>query len=97
MPSEDSPSSFDDLAEAEDSSIGGNPAANADNFLVCVFNVSSKVSYSILQVAKTSTAKDVIVQALSKSRKDSSVEGARRPDQYVLVEETDSIGIDWSL
>lgn len=61
---------------------------NADNFLVCVFNVSSKVSYSILQVAKTSSAQDVIVHALSKSRKDSGSE-RRRPEQFVLVEETD--------
>ena len=64
------------------------PVSNADHFLVCVFNVSSKVSYSILQVAKTSTVKELIVQALAKNRKDS--EGERKsPEEYVLVEEID--------
>jgi len=64
------------------------PISNADHFLVCVFNVSSKVSYSILQVAKTSTVKELIVQALAKNRKDS--EGERKsPEEYVLVEEID--------
>lgn len=68
------------------------PAVNnaaADHFLVCVFNVSSKVSYSILQVAKTSTVKDVIVQALAKNRKDSENDGRKSAEDYVLVEEID--------
>merc|ERR1719245_2882562 len=79
VPSEDNP--FDDNAKE-------NKTKDADNFLVCVFNVSSKVSYSILQVAKTSTAQNVICQALNKSRKDSG--GERRvPEHFVLVEETD--------
>jgi len=60
----------------------------ADHFLVCVFNVSSKVSYSILQVAKTSSVKDVIVQALAKNRKDSESD-RKSPEDYVLVEEID--------
>ena len=34
------------------SSTTGSENSSADNFLVCVFNVSSKVSYSILQVKK---------------------------------------------
>ena len=63
--------------------------SNADHFLVCVFNVSSKVSYSILQVAKTSTVKDVIIQALAKNRKDSESERRKSPEEYVLVEEID--------
>ena len=42
-----------------------------------------------MQVAKTSTAQNVICQALNKSRKDSGGE-PRIPGNYVLVEETDS-------
>ena len=46
--------------------------------------------FSILQVAKASTVKDVIVQALAKNRKDSAdVEDRKQPDDYVLVEEID--------
>ena len=40
--------------------------------------------FSILQVAKTNTAQDVISQALNKSRKD-SVGECRIPENYVLV------------
>ncbi len=93
VPSEDHE---DDQNSSEPNTAGSNEDSgkefpqltNADQFLVCVFNVSSKVSYSILQVAKTSTAKDVIIQALAKNRKDS--EGERRSaEDYVLVEEID--------
>jgi hypothetical protein len=59
-----------------------------DNFLVCVFNVSSKVSYTILQVPKTSTSADVIAMALAKSRNDDG-EADKQADKFVLVEETD--------
>ena len=45
-------------------------------------------SFSILQVAKTSSVKDVIVQALAKNRKDSESD-RKSPEDYVLVEEID--------
>ncbi len=67
----------------------GRRTADVDNFLVCVFNVSSKVSYSILQVAKTSTASDVISLALSKSRRSDTEGEPQRPERFFLVEETD--------
>eukprot|EP00095_Tigriopus_kingsejongensis_P008940 snap_masked-scaffold199_size265817-processed-gene-1.12 protein:Tk08940 transcript:snap_masked-scaffold199_size265817-processed-gene-1.12-mRNA-1 annotation:"1-phosphatidylinositol -bisphosphate phosphodiesterase epsilon-1-like" len=60
---------------------------DVDNFLVCIFNVSSKVSYSILQVPRTSTAANVITLALSKCRR--GEEDENKPEKYVLVEETD--------
>ena len=44
--------------------------------------------FSILQVAKTSSVKDVIVQALAKNRKDSESD-RKSPEDYVLVEEID--------
>ena len=41
-------------------------------------------------MAKTSTVKDVIIQALAKNRKDSGDAEARKsPEEYVLVEEID--------
>lgn len=86
QPSEDQ----DDEDEGKEFPASGGSGNNAaDHFLVCVFNVSSKVSYSILQVAKTSTVKDVIVQALAKNRKDSENDGRKSADDYVLVEEID--------
>jgi hypothetical protein len=39
-----------DNNNAEENNSGTAKRNNADQFLVCVFNVSSKVSYSILQV-----------------------------------------------
>merc|ERR1719228_3121092 len=42
----------------------------------------------ILQVAKASSVKDVIVQALAKNRKDSESE-RKSSEDYVLVEEVD--------
>lgn len=48
--------SFDCLDDNDDLSSDNNPEEafvkrnNSEQFLVCVFNVSSKVSYSILQV-----------------------------------------------
>ena len=60
---------------------------DVDNFLVCVFNVSSKVSYSILQAPKTATSQDIIIMALNKSRR--GEEDADKPEKFVLVEETD--------
>ena len=46
--------------------------------------------FSILQVAKASSVKDVIVQALAKNRKDSESE-RKAPEDYVMVEEIDVI------
>ena len=72
--------------DVKNSSSEKQKSADADNFLVCVFNVSSKVSYSILQVPRTASAKDVIQMALSKSRRGDHEE--RNPEKLVLVEET---------
>ena len=47
-------------------------------------NFHFEIFFSILQVAKTNTAQDVISQALNKSRKD-SVGECRIPENYVLV------------
>ncbi len=66
---------------------GESDRKDVDNFLVCVFNVSSKVSYSILQVPKTATCNDVITMALNKSRREENC----RPEKFVLVEETDPV------
>ena len=41
-----------------------------------------------MQVAKASSVKDVIVQALAKNRKDSESE-RKAPEDYVMVEEID--------
>ena len=78
--------------EAEETKEPVDIKKDVDNFLVCIFNVSSKVSYSILQVPRTSTATDVITLALSKSRRGEDVgedDEELRPEKYVLVEETD--------
>ena len=76
----------EEVSGSEDTS-GGPEKKDVDNFLVCVFNVSSKVSYSILQVPKTSNALDVITMALQKSRRGEGDED--KPEKFALVEETD--------
>ena len=52
----------EDEGEGDGTGAGANSgsSANVDNFLVCVFNVSSKVSYSILQVCKFDQAKSCL-------------------------------------
>uniref|UniRef100_A0A1B0CFK7 Phosphoinositide phospholipase C n=2 Tax=Lutzomyia longipalpis TaxID=7200 RepID=A0A1B0CFK7_LUTLO len=61
----DGPSSWDD----------------ADNFLVCIYNVSPDIPYAILKVPIGSTAQDVLAQALIKARR------LENPSNFVLVEE----------
>ena len=59
-----------------------------DRILGNYFNIFCSLFSSILQVAKTSSVKDVIVQALAKNRKGSESE-RKSPEDYVLVEEID--------
>ncbi len=91
----------DEEDAAADDEVGEQAKKDVDNFLVCVFNVSTKVSYTILQVPKTSTSADVIGLALSKSRRGEEggadggdggdgEDGKLRPERFVLVEETDA-------
>lgn len=54
----------------------------ADNFLVCIFNVSPGVAHTILQVSKAASALQVIAAALAKSRSRDD------PRAFVLIEET---------
>lgn len=53
----------------------------ADNFLVCVYNVSPEIPYAILKVPLTACAQDVLAQALVKARR------LEDPVRFVLVEE----------
>ncbi|ELT88365.1 hypothetical protein CAPTEDRAFT_107647 [Capitella teleta] len=53
-------------------------------FLVCVFNVSEDQPYTILQAPCTSTAQDIITQAMMKSRK---ADERQDPRHHVLLEE----------
>lgn len=53
----------------------------ADNFLVCVYNVSPEIPYAILKVPLTACAQDVLAQALVKARR------LEDPVKFVLVEE----------
>jgi phosphatidylinositol phospholipase C epsilon len=68
-------------------SEGGDPEA-ADTFLVCIFNVSPGVAHTILRVPRISTAADVIVTALNKSRGGSRIVDAK---DFVLIEETEVV------
>ncbi|XP_042223651.1 1-phosphatidylinositol 4,5-bisphosphate phosphodiesterase epsilon-1-like isoform X2 [Homarus americanus] len=52
-----------------------------DNFLVCVYNVSSQIPYTILKAPTSSTAQDILAQALVKARR------MEDPARFVLVEE----------
>ncbi|XP_071517355.1 1-phosphatidylinositol 4,5-bisphosphate phosphodiesterase epsilon-1-like isoform X2 [Panulirus ornatus] len=52
-----------------------------DNFLVCVYNVSSQIPYTILKAPTSSTAQDILAQALVKARR------MEDPTRFVLVEE----------
>lgn len=54
---------------------------DADNFLVCVYNVSDDIPYAILKVPVSACAQDVLAQALIKARR------LENPAQFVLVEE----------
>jgi len=56
----------------------------SDRFLVCVFNVSLGVAHTILQASRTSTAAQVVAQALSKSRR------TEDPASFVLIEQTET-------
>ncbi|XP_037922568.1 1-phosphatidylinositol 4,5-bisphosphate phosphodiesterase epsilon-1-like [Hermetia illucens] len=52
-----------------------------DTFLVCIYNVSPDIPYAILKVPISSTAQDVLAQALIKARR------MEDPSNFVLVEE----------
>lgn len=54
---------------------------DADNFLVCVYNVSADIPYAILKVPLSACAQDVLAQALIKARR------LENPSQFVLIEE----------
>ncbi|XP_076030317.1 1-phosphatidylinositol 4,5-bisphosphate phosphodiesterase epsilon-1-like isoform X2 [Oratosquilla oratoria] len=67
-----------------DSPSGGDEAQGweeEDNFLVCVYNVSAQIPYTILKAPASSTAQDIIAQALVKARR------MEDPSRFVLVEE----------
>ncbi|XP_024084473.1 1-phosphatidylinositol 4,5-bisphosphate phosphodiesterase epsilon-1-like isoform X1 [Cimex lectularius] len=53
----------------------------ADNFLVCVHNVSPEIPYAILKVPLSACAQDVLAQALVKARR------MEDPTRFVLLEE----------
>ncbi|XP_058792410.1 1-phosphatidylinositol 4,5-bisphosphate phosphodiesterase epsilon-1-like [Phymastichus coffea] len=53
----------------------------ADTFLVCIYNVSPDIPYAILRVPVTSSAQDVLAQALIKARR------MEDPSKFALVEE----------
>lgn len=52
-----------------------------DTFLVCVYNVSPEIPYAILRVPVSSSAQDVLAQALVKARR------MEDPTKFALVEE----------
>ncbi|XP_051171647.1 1-phosphatidylinositol 4,5-bisphosphate phosphodiesterase epsilon-1-like isoform X1 [Leptopilina boulardi] len=52
-----------------------------DTFLVCVYNVSPEIPYAILRVPVSSSAQDVLAQALVKARR------MEDPTRFALVEE----------
>ncbi|XP_072761213.1 1-phosphatidylinositol 4,5-bisphosphate phosphodiesterase epsilon-1 isoform X2 [Anoplolepis gracilipes] len=52
-----------------------------DTFLVCIYNVSPEIPYAILRVPVSSSAQDVLAQALIKARRMES------PSKFALVEE----------
>ncbi|CAK9829884.1 1-phosphatidylinositol 4,5-bisphosphate phosphodiesterase epsilon-1 [Anthophora retusa] len=53
----------------------------ADTFLVCIYNVSPDIPYAILRVPISSSAQDVLAQALVKARR------MEDPMKFALVEE----------
>ncbi|XP_043265479.1 1-phosphatidylinositol 4,5-bisphosphate phosphodiesterase epsilon-1-like isoform X2 [Colletes gigas] len=53
----------------------------ADTFLVCIYNVSPDIPYAILRVPVSSSAQDVLAQALVKARR------MENPMKFALVEE----------
>ncbi|CAB0031789.1 unnamed protein product [Trichogramma brassicae] len=55
--------------------------AEADTFLVCVYNVSPQIPYTILRLPVTSASQDVVAQALVKARR------MEDPKKFVLMEE----------
>ncbi|XP_076173797.1 1-phosphatidylinositol 4,5-bisphosphate phosphodiesterase epsilon-1 isoform X3 [Ptiloglossa arizonensis] len=63
----------------------------ADTFLVCIYNVSPDIPYAILRVPVSSSAQDVLAEALVKARR------MEDPMKFALVEElvwggTDAVG-----
>jgi len=58
----------------------------ADTFLVCIYNVSPEIPYAILRVPVSSSAQDVLAQALVKARR------MENPSKFVLVEELEWVG-----
>nr|XP_024217236.1 1-phosphatidylinositol 4,5-bisphosphate phosphodiesterase epsilon-1 [Halyomorpha halys] len=57
----------------------------ADNFLVCVYNVSPEIPYAILKMPQSACAQDVLAQALVKARR------MEDPTRFILLEE-----LEWS-
>lgn len=53
----------------------------ADTFLVCIYNVSPEIPYAILRVPVSSSAQDVLAQALVKARR------MEDPSKFALIEE----------
>lgn len=53
----------------------------ADNFLVCVYNVSPEIPYAILKMPQSACAQDVLAQALVKARR------MEDPTRFILLEE----------
>ncbi|XP_055387765.1 1-phosphatidylinositol 4,5-bisphosphate phosphodiesterase epsilon-1-like [Condylostylus longicornis] len=63
-------------------SMGAGGVSDDEPFLVCIYNVSADIPYTIFQVAIGSTAQDVIAQALIKARRINE-----DPNDFVLIEE----------
>lgn len=59
----------------------------ADTFLVCIYNVSPEIPYAILRVPVSSSAQDVLAQALVKARR------MEEPMKFALVEELEWGGV----
>ncbi|XP_048504784.1 1-phosphatidylinositol 4,5-bisphosphate phosphodiesterase epsilon-1-like isoform X2 [Athalia rosae] len=59
----------------------------ADTFLVCIYNVSPEIPYAILRVPISSSAQDVLAQALVKARR------MEDPVKFALVEELEWGGV----
>ncbi|XP_015511799.1 1-phosphatidylinositol 4,5-bisphosphate phosphodiesterase epsilon-1-like [Neodiprion virginianus] len=59
----------------------------ADTFLVCIYNVSPEIPYAILRVPVSSSAQDVLAQALVKARR------MEDPIKFALVEELEWGGV----
>ncbi|KAK6186335.1 hypothetical protein SNE40_008388 [Patella caerulea] len=62
-------------------------------FVVCVYNVSPDQPYTVFKAPVTSTAQDIITQAMMKAHRTNTQD----PRGYVLVEETEVIGESHSI